>query len=294
MVELDKFYTRPEVALWLKGRTFRMFGPTLPDRKLEPSAGAGAFLEDRDGLVAFDLKPDTFRAMQLDDSVHPWVVEMMAYVMADWPIKELLAIGNPPFGKRGNLAAKFINTYLEVGGLVAFVLPIVFRKWAGQKQVTPNARLVSDWDLPPDAFETPEGKPYALDCCFQIWSVRETDNRFDDLRLSRPVRTHSDFEVWTATGPNHAGWLRQFDFATFCQGGGRYDEKFTQDYRPANVRRHMLFKAHTPKALAVLMRLDFSELSNGWAPVRGFGSAEVVQAYNQSSSLSSLTALPAS
>lgn len=278
MAELDKFYTNHDVALWLKERTFALFGPTLPEKKLEPSAGAGAFLEDRDGVVAFDLLPHHWRATEMD-SVAPDIPYIMNWVMEDWPKKELLTIGNPPFGIRGDLASKFINLYLQVGGLVAFVLPVVFRKWAGQKQIDQSARLVADWDLPANTFHTPDGKPYALDCCFQIWSTREADRRFEDLRLSEPVKHHPDFDMWTATGAEHAGWAKEWDFAAFCQGGGRYGERFDPGYRPTNSRRHMLFKARTPTALARLRQIDFAELAMGWAPVRGFGAAEVVEAY---------------
>lgn len=277
---LDKFYTRSRVALELKRRTVELFGTTLPERKLEPSAGAGAFLENEDGLVAFDLLPHHFRAAEMD-SVGPDISYIFDWVMEDWPKKELLVIGNPPFGVKGKLAAEFINTYLKIGGLVAFILPIVFRKWAGQRQINPAARLVADWDIPFGAFHTPDGKPYDLDCCFQIWSVREIDQRFDNLRLTKPVTAHSDFTVRMATGADHPAWNTPFDFAVFCQGGGRYDEKFLPGYRPPNVRRHMLFKAHSPDALSRLMRIDFVELAKGWAPVRGFGTAEVIAAYFQ-------------
>jgi hypothetical protein len=131
---LDKFYTNRDVALACKREVFALLGDTRPQHILEPSAGSGAFIEPEDGIVPFDLKPDIPWAQQMD-SVHDAVPSIMADVMEDWPVKELLAIGNPPFGVEGRLALDFINLYLAVGGLVAFVLPISFRRWRVQKKV---------------------------------------------------------------------------------------------------------------------------------------------------------------
>jgi hypothetical protein len=300
--KLDKYYTNRKIALWLKRAVFDLLGDRRPAHIVEPSAGGGAFLEPGDGIVPFDLMPTLFDdaasgfefgpeapakieregighwrngALQVN-GVHPAIVEIMRWA----GITDLMAIGNPPFGSGGRLALQFVNSYLEIGGLVAFILPICFRRWSVQRQVDPSARLVLDLQLPADVFQTLDGRPYNLACCFQVWSTRPEEAALPDLRLrTKPTNRSPDFDAWTATGQNDPAFQRDYDFGVLCQGSGRYSERLLPGYVPTNLRRHMLFKAKGPDALERLQRIDFERLSQSWAPVAGFGIADVIAAY---------------
>lgn len=307
-IKFDKYYTNREIALRLKHEVFGLLGDRRPAYVVEPSAGGGSFLEPGDGIVPFDLSPTLFDdvadgfefgpespskieregighwrngALQVN-SIHPVIVE----IMRSAGITDLLAIGNPPFGSGGKLALQFVNTYLEIGGLVAFVLPICFRRWGVQRQVDESACLVLDLQLPTNAFQTPDGRPYNLACCFQVWSTRAEEAGLRDLRVrTKPPTKSPDFEAWTATGPNDPAFQREYDFGVLCQGSGRYSERFLPGYVPSNVRRHMLFKARTQKALQRLRQIDFELLAQSWAPVGGFGISDVIAAYQSDASM---------
>ena len=56
-------------------------------------------------------------------------------------------IGNPPFGRGGSNAIKFINKAAEFADTIAFILPRSFRKESRQRRVDKNFWLIKDIDL---------------------------------------------------------------------------------------------------------------------------------------------------
>lgn len=285
---LDQYYTRPAVAqdclrdlagvLWAHARA----QGELPELFIEPSAGAGSFL---DGLPsetwwAGDQDPRHPQVVQ-----HDFLADGVPHAIQAVPDHQRVVVGNPPFGRKGDTAVAFINHALTLAPLVGFVLPLQFRKWSAQSRVDPSAELVFDRTLPEDAF-TFLGKPYQLRCCFQIWARRGL--ALGPLYLNRrlqhaPPNQHPDFEAWqyNRTPIAEKYFDMDWDFAVLRQGYGDFSRLFWRKDAPVLDRKQQwaFLKAKNPQVLDRLARLDFVGLSQRNTGTPGFGKADLVEAY---------------
>ena len=113
--ELNKFYTSTKLAKKLINR----INIDKYDLIIEPSAGDGAFSKQINNILAFDLFPESADIVQQD-----WFTldkeQFKKY-------KNILVIGNPPYGKNGSLALKFIKES-SFANTIAFILPKSFMK----------------------------------------------------------------------------------------------------------------------------------------------------------------------
>jgi hypothetical protein len=248
---------------------------------VEPSVGGGAFIEDEDGIVAFDMKPEWFGAQEID-STHPIFHDILRQQMERMGVSDMLFIGNPPFGKRGALALKFVNGFLDVGGVVAFILPNLFRRWSAQSQIKPHARLLMDLDVPRGAFQLPDGTPYDVGCCFQVWSVRRADRQRLCSRLNNPPpATHPDFKMrrWNRQGDMNRIFAGNWAFAVRCQGYVDYRVFLPGGSLPSDRAHYILFEPANAEVEKKLRSIDFHALSLGQTATPGFGATDVVRAY---------------
>lgn len=163
----DKFYTNPIVAKACLDSLSPFVGEG--DFFVEPSAGNGSFLNQIEHQkIGYDIEP-----------------EYDGIIKGDWfdqtPPENCVVVGNPPFGVRNALTNRFISHAIEYAKVVAFVLPLVYRKATMQKVFPLNWKLVHDQPLPVDSFLL-EGEPYHVPCTFQIWTKEQTNH--PDLRAS--------------------------------------------------------------------------------------------------------------
>ena len=274
--QFDKYYTKRSIAKQLKAALFKIIDPAIPI--LEPSVGGGSFIEPKDGIVGFDLKPEHFGALQID-SLSPHIPEIMRWAGQN----EFLSIGNPPFGKNSDLAIQFVNQFLAIGHIVAFVVPITFRKWSVQSQIMEGARLILDLQLPEFAFELPDGTPYGLRTCFQAWTVRDCDRHLPDLRLMvKPPTAHADFKMdrYNAT-KGAAKYVGQpWDIAVPAQGHADYGLRLRHANGLNTKAQWMFFTAPDSEVLDRIDRINFAKLSRRNMITPGFGKADVVEAYS--------------
>lgn len=287
---LDQYYTQRPVAAgcWdLLSTALNAHGvPLTRCTVLEPSAGDGAFVDTAPAgaqIVARDLapaRPDIGAANFLTDKQAPWNPN------APWR----LVVGNPPFGRKASLANAFIARAAEHRAhLVAFVLPLQFRKWSAQSRVPAGWRLIADHDLPEEAFEL-LGAAYRVRCSFQIWAAPSFPEHPDwpDRRLTgKPPTEHPDFTAYqfNRTPEAEKYFHRAWDFAVPRQGYVDYAHKA---YRAEDCNRKqqwIFFKAHSARALRVLLALDFEALSRKNIGTPGFGKADVVEAYGRALAL---------
>lgn len=179
---LDKFYTKSSVVELCLGSLYPFV--SIADLFIEPSAGNGSFV---DGLVypykiAFDIYPDRTDIFKAD------------WLKIDLIKTDLAIYGNPPFGSRGDLIDSFIKKAIPHSKVIAFVLPLTFRKKTKQKIFPENWKLLSDITLPENSF-TLNGKDYHVPTCFQVWGMDIHYSGHDDLRASKQINiTTSDFE----------------------------------------------------------------------------------------------------
>lgn len=179
---LDKFYTKPSVAESCLGSLYP-FVKTF-DYFIEPSAGSGVFLDclKYKNKIGYDISPT-----RSDIYYRDWLYCNPGKYGA-------VIYGNPPFGKRGSLASSFIKHAIQYAKVIAFVLPLTFRKEGKQKAFPPNWKLLSDITLPENSF-TLDGEDYHVPCCFQVWGMDIHFRDNDDLRASNQIKlATSDFE----------------------------------------------------------------------------------------------------
>ena len=96
-IKNDKYYTSDELAKYCVEKTKEIIGEDNITEWLEPSAGAGAFLNYLpNDTLAYDIEPEGDRIIKQD------------YLELDLDYKKgRCAIGNPPFGRGNSLSMAF-------------------------------------------------------------------------------------------------------------------------------------------------------------------------------------------
>ncbi len=110
-INLDKFYTPNHIVDLCIYEFWTAFKEVT--ELIEPSAGNGAFSLKLDDCIAYDIEPEHESIIKQD------------FLKLRLPYKYGRAIiGNPPFGKRNNLALKFYKHAVKMCDMIGFILPI--------------------------------------------------------------------------------------------------------------------------------------------------------------------------
>ena len=184
--DLDKFYTKEEIALECYSTLKGNVDIGLYDFHLEPSAGGGSFykLLDPSKAIGIDIDIDPPRfpipvlcrdnagncipavPIMYGEKGMPDIIKMDFLKFKPKENKKYLIIGNPPFGKSSSIAIKFFNKAALFSECIAFILPRTFKRISIQNRLDLNFSLIYTKDLPvkPCCFiPKMEAK-----CCFQI------------------------------------------------------------------------------------------------------------------------------
>lgn len=251
-MKLDQFYTKQEEA----EKCFNL----VRDRGssatywLEPSAGTGAFYKlFPETRIGFDLEPKFEGLIEGD---------FLTADLSDLFYRDVITVGNPPFGKNASLAVQFFNRCASVSRIVAMILPRTFRKPSVINRLDRNFHLVHDHTLPDHSFIA-DGEPYDVPCCFQIW-VQQPVAR---AKIEQATQ-HADF----AFVKRH-----EADFAVQRVGAsaGRVKDISDQIADPS----HYFIKAMHPNARAVMGRIDFSGVKYETAGNPSISKGELVALY---------------
>ncbi len=264
---LDKFYTLPIYSKKCIDKVFDFYSPSEFDLIIEPSAGNGSFLKQ--------LPPHTLGLDILPE--HPDIQQQDFLLYSpEEDVKNILVIGNPPFGRNSSLAIKFFNHAAEWCNIIAFIIPRTFRKVSIQNKLNPYFHLRYDEELPinPCCFSP----KMMVKCCFQIWERKNTKRE----KIKLPT-THPDWK-FLAMGPkdefNQPTPPEDADFAIRAYGGkiGSIQVTNLSELRPkswhwiqSNIPIHILIER--------FKQLDYSNSVNT-ARQNSMGRAELVQLYN--------------
>lgn len=85
--------------------------------------------------------------------------------------KDIVTIGNPPFGKKSGLAIDFFNKASEFSKFICFILPKTFKKDSVINRLNRNMFLIYEHELEKNSFLF-NNKNYDVPCVFQIWEKR--------------------------------------------------------------------------------------------------------------------------
>lgn len=278
-MNLDQYYTTTATAEHCYHHLlgFLKHANILRPHFIEPAAGDGAFFNllpkgQRSGI---DLTPNHRFVAQGD--FLKWTPTSN---VKKTPKHNRVVIGNPPFGKRGKLAVHFFNRASLFADTVGFILPIVFCKYCMHKQMNPNMRLVARHKIPLNAFRLPNGKSFAVNAEFQIWTRLRT-RHLNLRRQSQPPITHSDFLLhqYNNTITARKVFDLPFDLAIPCQGYQDYTRREVSEKQCERNKQWMLFSAQ-PKIIDRLYNLNFEALAMRYTTtIPGFRKCDVVEEY---------------
>lgn len=164
-IEHEQFFTKPEVASDVSNIIKEQPWFKELSAFIEPSAGGGALLKHFPGAKGYDLVPQGEGIEQADFLSHEFKTD---------PSKTLI-FGNPPFGRGGSLALKFIRKAAELADTIAFILPATFAKTGMKNRLPSNFHLEFEKKLPKDSFVSPSGAELDVICVFQIWRRGSTE-----------------------------------------------------------------------------------------------------------------------
>ena len=161
----EQFYTPPETAEWVLAKVLKFVPQPKKVTWLEPSAGAGAFI---DALYGHGIKD----VLAVDIEPHHRAVKKQDFLTWKAPHTGIIAIGNPPFGRNNALSIPFFNHCAEFCDVIAFIVPRSWRKWSVTNRLSMNFELKADYDLHINYVDSQGNDVYAknnLKTCLQIW-----------------------------------------------------------------------------------------------------------------------------
>lgn len=279
MPGLDKFYTQDHVAKQCFEFLHSQLNISENAIYLEPSAGAGSFINLLSHYIALDIAPEDDRIKKQD------------YLKYEVDKENFITIGNPPFGNRSKLAIDFFNKAATMSDVIAFIVPVSFMKWSVQKNLSSNFALYNYMYLEPESFSF-NGEPYSIRTIFQIWVKKgsQYDNGTNLRLIKQPPISHEDFEIWQYNAtPEAVKYVEEdWKYATYRQGYHNYNQIFTRkDYNyikekmTADKKKQQFFfiKPLTEEAENLILNMDFNALAERNTATPGFGKGDFVSYY---------------
>lgn len=282
MAQNDKFYTKKPVAKQCCD-FLKKYVNFEKESFLEPSAGGGAFLDFLPKFIAFDLFPENNQIIKQD-----------FLILDTTEYKDYITIGNPPFGKKSQLAINFFNKSAEFSKIIAFIVPVSFMKWSVQKELSESFKLIDYFYLEPNSF-LDRDKDFSIRTVFQIWVKKDMFIEYNDLRLKKsPPIKHPDFNIWqyNATKQSENTVDEDWDIAVYRQGYHNYNELFFSKDKE-EIRKKMLgistkgkqqfffIQPLTEQSKKIILNMDFNSLAERNTSTPGFGKGDFVSYYTE-------------
>jgi hypothetical protein len=167
---VEQLYTPQEVANFCLDEVLKLVD--IDNKFLEPAGGTGVFIEallsknvESKNIISFDIQPKHHLVKLTENSLDEIVDE-----------KDLIVVGNPPFGRNNSLSVPFFNHFAPSAKMIAYILPKSWRKWSIQDKLNQDFWLVKDLDLN-TSFQNENKVPIdertKLRTVFQIWERRQ-------------------------------------------------------------------------------------------------------------------------
>ena len=256
----DQFFTHPDTAKYcveVFKNVVKKYDNISSFNIVEPSAGSGNFLPYLDNFIAMDIEPR-----------HP-DIEQNNFL--DWtPTKEneeskWIAIGNPPFGLRGQLALKFVNHAAKFCDYVAFILPQLFEsdgKGVPRKRVK-GLNLIHSEKIKSN-FLYPDGKDVIVECIFQIWSKNHTNQEYSIIEPNEDIiKIYSLSDGGTPSSTRNKKMLDKCDIYLPSTCFGKHNMKFYTSFLdlPGKKGYGIVFNANKEKNLEKFRNIDWSSVA---------------------------------
>ena len=147
----DKYYTPSELAQYVVSKTKEVIGEDNITEYIEPSAGAGVFLDYLDKpYLAYDIEPEDDRIVKQD------------FLKLELEYKKgRCVIGNPPYGEKNNLCVQFYKYAIKLGDYISFIMPI--------SQYKNNVKCYEFDMIHTEDLEIREYSDRKVHCCLNIY-----------------------------------------------------------------------------------------------------------------------------
>jgi hypothetical protein len=257
----DQFFTHPDTAKYcvevFKKVLKKYDTNTEPFNIIEPSAGSGNFLPYLDNFIAMDIEPR-----------HPDVKQNN---FLDWtPTQQTnnnkwVAIGNPPFGLRGQLALKFVNHAATFCDYVAFILPQLFEsdgKGVPRKRVK-GLNLIHSEKIKSN-FLYPHGKEVIVECIFQIWSKNHSNPKYTIVEPNEDIiKIYSLSDGGTPSSTRNKNMLNKCDIYLPSTCFGKENMKFYTNFLdlPGQKGYGIVFKQNKQENLEKFTNTDWPSVA---------------------------------
>lgn len=250
----DCCYTKEEVVLACLARLKKTVDVQRHDLWLEPSAGAGCFLRNLPRpRIGLDISP-----------AGPGITkENFLLWQPAARRKNIIVVGNPPFGKNASLAVRFFNHAAKFSCRIAMVFPRTFRKNSIINRLNQHFHLDDEMLLPQHSFEL-SGRSYSVPTVFQIWTFQ------DEIREMRnPPKTHPDFAFVGAESAEFA-----------IQRVGANAGRMKLNVRTVSPSSHYFLMTYTIIARKILQNIDWSLAKYDTAGNPSLSKADIVNMYS--------------
>lgn len=279
---LDQFFTKPQVSKICVKDMLSLLeyeGISLAEMHfIEPSAGNGCFLdnlkEENLSTEAYDIQPRRKDIKKNDFLLHK--------IKTTHKKDHTIIIGNPPFGKAGRTALKFIIQGFSYSNFVCFILPNNFQKYSMQRLLPNDVKIIHQKSLPQKSFYTDKNLNVDIGCVFQVLTKSSTKEQDKRIR-TKPLITHPDFILYQYNNTQQAlkYFKEDFDIAIFNQGYGKYPD-FRYKASDCNKKKQwLLIKCKNKRVLARVKRMDFKSIANKNTTVKGFRKGDFVEEYSR-------------
>lgn len=181
--KLDQFFTKEEIAQQCVKELKSLYSFGDFDAIIEPSAGTGSFakLLPASKRIAIEIDPD------LCDENAEYICEDFFNYSPPEEWKQVLVLGNPPFGTQNKLSVDFFNHAANFANVIAFIIPRTWNKQSIHNRLNEKYHLIKAVDLPEDCFYG--DKNTNVKCCFQIWERSTVSRKKEKKELS-----HNDWD----------------------------------------------------------------------------------------------------
>lgn len=254
----DQFYTNHEIALDLVKLIQLQPWYNKIELIIEPSAGKGSFSNLFPNCLAYDLDPK-IDGIQAADFLS----------LTFKPRPNVLCVGNPPFGRQGSLALKFIKKCCEFADYIAFILPLSFSKQSVQRRLPLTHSLLLEHVIPKNSFHTLNNEIYSVPCIFQIW---HRENRIQSVPRLKTV-----YFEWTTKALGEIAIRRVGFNAGTTVDGSAYEDTCEKShyYVKSNGMPIAELKHH-------LNNIDWSKIASKVSGPRSISKPELIELFEAS------------
>lgn len=258
----EQYYTKSSTAKLCIEIILKLLPETASFQWVEPSAGAGAFLNNLPNTfdkIGIDLEPKSQNIIQGD---------FLEWTPPPTASDRRIFFGNPPFGRQSCLAKSFIKRASQYGNVIAFILPRSFVKPSMSNVFPLSFHCIHSEELEKNAFEV-NGTEYDVPCVFQIWQKKSVN------RVIITAVKEDGFEYVKPSQPFHIAFKRVGGLA------GKCSTDTTLEYNPQYHHFLKLGDEYLPNIKKIVDSINAHTFPSNTVGPRSLSKSEINEVINR-------------